>query len=158
MAQAFSNYPEMAVSPHAKYFNSGVLLMDLERWRSEGITEEVLAHAKRYRRHLRFPDQDALNSVLATRWLELEPRWNSVLNVVWGLRRGATPRARRAYDAVLERPAILHFLAGPKPWQPGAFFHRRFLFFHYLDRTKWAGWRPSVTGRRAHRLRSSRAR
>ena len=66
-----------------RYFNSGVLVLDLDAWRRDGIAERVRAEA-RSAPNAPFPDQDALNAVLAHRRQPLSPRWN-VQNTVWSL-------------------------------------------------------------------------
>ncbi len=161
VSKGLLNYRKLGIAPSAKYFNSGVLLMDLDCWRVEGIAERVITYAESNRRYLRFPDQDALNAVLAERWLPLSPRWNAVLNALWFRHSKANGAARRELREVIRRPSVLHFLAGPKPWQPGTVFHRSFLFFHYLDQTRWAGWRPPKElpeEVRSRSLRSARSR
>ena len=47
-------------------------------------------------------------------------------------------------DDLAAEACILHFLGPDKPWRPadGIPAWRRELFFHYLDRTAWRGWRP----------------
>ncbi len=57
------------------YFNSGVLLIDLGRWREERISERALELLINHPQSL-FSDQDALNIVCDGRWKKLDPRWN----------------------------------------------------------------------------------
>ena len=47
--------------PHERYFNSGVMLVNLTAWRRDGISDKLL----NYRLHGKndFMDQDALNVV-----------------------------------------------------------------------------------------------
>ena len=101
-----------------RYFNAGVLLMNLAAMRRDGRTEALLEYG-RTAPELRLRDQDALNMVLGERRRRLHPRFN-VMNshfafpVPWR-ERLAVRRARRA-------PVIRHF-EGPdanKPWHPGA--------------------------------------
>ena len=64
--------------PPARYANSGVLLMDVARWRAEDVASRCVAAASDpalqagYVRN----DQSALNIALAGRWTELSPVWN----------------------------------------------------------------------------------
>ena len=123
------------------YFNSGVLLMNLESMRRERITEQVLDCARRRGHDLLWPDQDALNLTLGSRRVALHPRWNCQ-NSFYYWHEHAEPVIGRALLAeALAQPAILHF-EGPawaKPW-------------HYLNdhpwRDRWrfhqraSGWPP----------------
>jgi lipopolysaccharide biosynthesis glycosyltransferase len=123
------------------YFNSGVLLMDLERWRRQRLARNVLEYLKRRKSNVRFPDQDALNAVFAGNWHVLHPRWNLSYQGRGSLHH--VPVTQRFHFAeAIACPGILHYLAGPKPWQKGSRSHRLFLYYYYLDRTRWAGWRP----------------
>lgn len=120
-----------------RFFNSGVLLMNLDQMR------DVLAELPRRisgLERLRWPDQDALNVLYADRWKELHPRWNA-MSSLWTWRAWAddTFGAGRAEEARTS-PSILHF-EGPsisKPWHylcahP---FAKRYRMT--LSRTPWA--------------------
>lgn len=110
-------YPaSLGLTRPERYFNSGVLLMNLERMRRDDVTADLIAFA-RTREHLPWGDQDALNVVLEDRRLELRPRWN-VMNSV--LEFPETPDIFGAEAAAEARraPGIRHF-EGPgrnKPW------------------------------------------
>jgi lipopolysaccharide biosynthesis glycosyltransferase len=122
----------------ADYFNSGVLLMDLDRWRTEDWAARVLARARSEPRRMVFPDQDALNLELHRSRLPLHPRWNcqnSILFFRTGEQLlGAVPTAEaRAH------PAILHF-EGPdwaKPWHYLSRHPSRDMYFDYRAHTPW---------------------
>ena len=53
----------MGLPDAASYFNSGVLLMNLELMRRDDITDELRGCASGRGRALLWPDQDALNVV-----------------------------------------------------------------------------------------------
>ncbi len=46
------------VDPDARPFNAGVMLMDLARWRAEGIAAKVLDFLRRHASHLNWADQE----------------------------------------------------------------------------------------------------
>lgn len=110
-----------------RYFNSGVLLVDMERWRRLGIGARALAFAELMGDKLVMHDQDALNGALQNDWLDLPLAWNT-----WIIH----PHIHNDSDAVF------HFMGGPKPWQAdyAGRFSRK--FFRYLDRTAYGGSRP----------------
>ena len=58
---------EMAYS--AKYFNSGVMLINLEYWRAYNVKEKVIEFVGRKPEVIRFVDQDGLNFVINRNWL-----------------------------------------------------------------------------------------
>lgn len=142
ISQIVPHYRKLRLRAHAKYFNSGTLVMDLSRWRRDRIGEQVIQYGLEYRDSIRFPDQDALNAVLADKWVELDPRWNTQLNILMFRSWKKSPYDRKTYFDLLGKPRVLHYLGIPKPWEPQCFHPRKFLFYEYLDRTQWAGWRP----------------
>ena len=62
------NYEELALDGRAKYFNAGVLVIDLARWRGADMTGQLLGCLHEHRRHVLWWDQYALNVVLAGKW------------------------------------------------------------------------------------------
>jgi UDP-glucose/galactose:(glucosyl)LPS alpha-1,2-glucosyl/galactosyltransferase len=146
---AVANVVEPAARPHVQalgiqypggFFNSGVLLMDLDRMRAEQCSEQLLKAAVDLREKLVWPDQDALNLVFARRWFPLHPRWNTQ-NSFWAWRQWAVEVFGEALLAeATKQPGIRHF-EGPglsKPWHylcpyPGRKQHRAL-----LAETPWA--------------------
>lgn len=125
----------------ASYFNSGVLLIDLESWRSNGCAEQMARLAREQSKSLMFPDQDALNIVLAGSRLMLHPRWNcqnSIMYYAWA----ADVLGAEAVAQAREDPAIVHF-EGPayaKPWDGGSTHPYRSTYLEHRAGTPW----PSV--------------
>jgi lipopolysaccharide biosynthesis glycosyltransferase len=82
MQDAVSNWEALKLDPGTPYLNSGVLVMDLDRWRAESLSEGVVDVCGRNEQYLRaqgkWPqhDQYGINVVLRGRWTELEPSWN----------------------------------------------------------------------------------
>lgn len=103
-----------------EYFNAGVMLIDLDRWRRSELMERGRAFAIAYPDRLRHWDQDILNHVFAQQWLPLPDRWNACPHL-FGLTPGYDAAGYGYNNAELEaiaRPGIVHF-AGPgriKPW------------------------------------------
>lgn len=58
------------------YFNSGVLLINVQKWREHHISSKVFEFIQTHPEKLVHPDQDALNAVLYDKWLPLHPKWN----------------------------------------------------------------------------------
>jgi lipopolysaccharide biosynthesis glycosyltransferase len=110
-----------------QYFNAGVLLMDLGRWRSERISEQALEYLRRTP-DSPFGDQDALNVACDGRWTPLHPRWNFQGHL-----------GQRIADIAPEhRPTIIHFITNLKPWNPRALSLNRSLYDGFRRRTRFA--------------------
>lgn len=139
------NYRDLKIPPDAKYFNGGVLSIDLAGWRDGGLTAKFLDCLQEHAQHVLWWDQYALNVVLADAWGELDMSWNVQSQlfeqpvVSQSLFGEETCRQARA------NPGIVHFNTPRKPWQFGNRHPLRDRFFHYLDRTCRAGWRPRPT-------------
>jgi lipopolysaccharide biosynthesis glycosyltransferase len=140
-----AGYPQALGLSHP-YFNSGVLLLDLERMRATGAADEVHRYAVEHHSELTWPDQDALNVVLGDERVELNPRWNCMnslfafesANDVFGAEAAAEARAL---------PGVRHF-EGPsvnKPWHFLCTAPHRDEYFRQRARTPWP--RVRIEGR-----------
>jgi lipopolysaccharide biosynthesis glycosyltransferase len=81
------------------YFNNGVLVIDLDRWRMTGLGARALEYAAAGGEPLPWADQDALNAVNDD-WRELPATWNL---------------QHRRLRTANKNAAVLHF-TGQKPW------------------------------------------
>ncbi|MDA1316214.1 MAG: glycosyltransferase family 8 protein [Acidobacteria bacterium] len=100
----------------APYFNAGVLLIDLRRWREHQVGQKASALLWKYGSRLLGRDQDALNCVLAGRWKVLPPGWNfhelPHMLFCWDVSQYSLAELRQAFA----NPKIIHFVGGWKPW------------------------------------------
>lgn len=71
------NYKELGIPPETKYFNSGMMVVDLAKWEKEDITNKIMQCLHDNIKSVNFPDQYGLNVVLVNRWMELNPKWNN---------------------------------------------------------------------------------
>jgi lipopolysaccharide biosynthesis glycosyltransferase len=63
-------------SKRQTYFNSGVCLIDLKKWRNLSISDELFNYYSRNLDKCLYPDQDSINNVLDGRILQLDCRYN----------------------------------------------------------------------------------
>jgi lipopolysaccharide biosynthesis glycosyltransferase len=87
------------------YFNAGVLVIDLDRWRKEEVSAKALAYMNQHPQ-TPFMDQDAINFVCDGHWKKLDQRWN--FHDCWN--------RRISNFSPYDRPAIAHFVSYMKPW------------------------------------------
>ena len=138
-----TNWRELGLEANQTYFNAGVMVIDLARWRREETEARILAHLNANRQSVRWWDQDGLNAVLGRDFLELDPRWNLNIRNRTFPAPDSLPFSRREYEAIVASPLICHFATHVKPWHTDCEHPHRERFFHYLDETAWAGWRPT---------------
>lgn len=124
----------LGIPGSATMYNSGVLLMDLEKWRSEELSEHTLEFARKHPEALHLVDQNAINLVLRGRIGELNPRWNKQFTHK-KIRTGEWMLPTRILP--WDPPHILHFVSEEKPWLPGCELPEAELFRAYWKRTKW---------------------
>jgi len=65
------------VPPNAPYFNSGLLLLDLQSWRQRELGGKAMAYLAANNDELRYADQTALNVAANDACGELDVRWNA---------------------------------------------------------------------------------
>ena len=86
-----------------KYFNAGVMWMDLRLWRDENAVEKLLSHQPKI---TRFAEQEVLNEVFDHRWYELPLKYNFAANHLY--------RGYKMKNG--ETPAVIHYAGPIKPW------------------------------------------
>lgn len=144
---------KFGIPENSKYFNTGVLVINLEKWRTDHIAERAIEVTRNNSESILFADQDALNIVLAGQWGELDPRWNQVHAVYDYDSWSESPYSETVFDNVVHHPHIIHFTTPPKPWSKGCQHPRKQLFFQYLDMTAWRGWRNTLWRRALGKVR-----
>jgi lipopolysaccharide biosynthesis glycosyltransferase len=143
---------ELGLPSRDVYFNSGVLLLNLEEMRSGGCTKALCELATDRADELAWPDQDALNLVLGERRLPLHPRWNA-MNSILEWESAVDVFGDDAVREARERPGIRHF-EGPtlnKPWFRGCERDLRELYFRHRAATPWPDVRLERPPRRSLR-------
>lgn len=124
---------QLGNSPVEPYFNSGVILVNVEEWRRQKITELAMEYLSKHQAS--YWDQSALNVVLHGKALALDEVFNCITNM-------------RKHWPVLRQPngqmnRLLHFLDYPKPWDLlGEWVHPQYaLWREVLDKTAMRSYR-----------------
>jgi hypothetical protein len=131
-----AGWKELGIPAAASYFNAGVMSIDLALWRRDRVGDRALEYVRRHRDRVYFWDQEGLNAVLAGLWGPLDPRWNHNVSV---------PAGTTSASRVVRDPWIIHFAGNVKPWRYLVRNSPHELYFQYLDKTPWKGWRPQQT-------------
>lgn len=102
--------------PPEKYFNSGVLVINVKQWIQEDIAEQCFHKLQTIpEKRLVCPDQDILNIICEDRVFYLAPEWNFYWHLVYGNEELVTIYAPIA-EKVGENFKILHYASNVKPW------------------------------------------
>ncbi len=90
------NYHELGFSAKTEYFNSGMFVMNIQRWNALDATYNIIKIIDQNRKFASFPINYGMNVFFAGQWHKLDKRWNSLA----------------PFDE--EDPFIIHFV-GSKP-------------------------------------------
>lgn len=135
----------------APYFNAGVLMMDLTKWRRGNYAEAIIALAtqNKYPNH----DQDALNKFFMNNWQEIPLRWD-VIPPVFNLflKILIKPDLRKKATEAKLNPAIFHYAGGYKPWEYEIHDGFNDKYYEYLKFTEYKDAKmPQFDRRRKNR-------
>ncbi|MDR1785146.1 MAG: glycosyltransferase family 8 protein [Spirochaetaceae bacterium] len=126
------NRARLQMPEEGRYFNSGVLLMDLRMQRKELTVSDIFDYVNKYQNRLLLPDQDILNGLYSDRILEL----NELLY-------NYDVRKRRRYflaskgeaddDWITTHTVVLHFCGKHKPWHKNYYGHFSFMYKYCMN-------------------------
>jgi len=131
------NHHDLEMEYSAKYFNSGVMLINLEYWRTYNVKKKVIDFISRKREVIRFPDQDGLNSVINGNWLELHPKYNLHGILLFSGHDPVLP-----IKEAIDNPVIIHYTGSSKPWHYKSYHSYKHLYWKYLRRTPYKYFIP----------------
>jgi lipopolysaccharide biosynthesis glycosyltransferase len=102
------------------FFNSGVMLIDLKKWRENNISQKLLIFAREYKNQLITADQDILNCLLKDKWQNLPRKYNYDSKDL-------------VFNKIPKDTLILHYSGETKPWSYLYNKADKKYFFHYLS-------------------------
>lgn len=113
------------------YYNSGVMLMDLEKARTLVKPDEIFQCVREHSLELILPDQDVFNFLYGVHTMQIPDEiWNyDVRNYSTYL---LNSQGKYDMDWLLHNTAVLHFCGKKKPWK--TMYPKRFimLYRHYM--------------------------
>jgi lipopolysaccharide biosynthesis glycosyltransferase len=110
-------FEELGLDGNLKYAQTGMMLVDLVKWRESSMLKRCEQYLFRFGTQVRLGDQEAINAVIDDDWLELPIRWNIYADPSIG--EPELIRCAFSRDALIEaseRPGIMHFCGPHKPW------------------------------------------
>ena len=93
----------LGMSKGSVYFNSGIMLMNLEYWRSSHIADKTLLFLKDNPEKIKYADQCALNHVLDGNFIKIDKKYNFQTGFIG---KGSEQK---------NQPSIVHFTGSIKP-------------------------------------------
>lgn len=119
-----SNFKELGFIGNEKYFNSGVLLLNSQKWIAADVSKKVLEIAYKYSSNIFLWDQYSLNIFFSNSWSQLSKEFNET-------------------NSIDKRTTIFRHFTKVKPTSYQYSLSDLSEFYHYLDKTPWSKWRPN---------------
>jgi lipopolysaccharide biosynthesis glycosyltransferase len=108
-----------------KYFNSGVMLINLKKWKDDNLLEKSIEFAKQYNKYLLRADQDILNCIYKDSWKELPEEYNLDL------------KRKKNSKSLVKNAIILHYSDRIKPWHYLFYGDSKDYYWYYLKQSPW---------------------
>ena len=136
------------------YYNAGVLLINLKKWKEENVGKVILDYYKANNGKLFANDQDAINGALKGKIFTLFPKYN-FYNIFYQytykflnkLMKPIPYISKQEFDKCVKNPCIIHYLGEERPWRVGNHHKYKKDYIYYLNKTVWkdegfeTGWK-----------------
>ncbi|MDE5753725.1 MAG: glycosyltransferase family 8 protein [Oscillospiraceae bacterium] len=144
------------LQPNDIMFNSGVMLIDMKRWKENQIERKLLSFIKRHNGVIQQGDQGALNAVLSKDIYCFHPRFNSITifydftyEEMQVYRKPVDFYSKKDIKQAVERPVIIHYttsFTSTRPWIEGSKHRYKDRWLYYKSKSPWAEellWKPT---------------
>lgn len=129
------------------YYNSGVMLVDVNKWKSKNCETKILDFARKRGGHSPFVDQGLINGALKNDIATLPLRYN-VMTVCFDYsynelkicRNPGKFYGREEYESAVENPAVIHYTKNiftERPWVEGSKHRKKEIWLYYRSKSPW---------------------
>ncbi|MBB2148415.1 glycosyltransferase family 8 protein [Pedobacter gandavensis] len=123
IAEGIENYQELGLDPNEKYFNAGMQLINIDRWRAQDITQKTFDAINNNKKYAALGDQYGLNIALVGNWYEIDRMWN-------------------CFSVCTDpHPKLIHYFHRKPIYKTYAYNYKK-EFFYYLNKTKFSDFQP----------------
>lgn len=129
-------------------FNSGVMLIDMKKWREECIGHQLWAFIRAYKGKVQQGDQGVLNAVLNRKVCLLEPRYNWITNYsafsyedMLTYRKPVNIYSKAEIEEAGNAPCIIHYTSSfmvARPWEEGKEHPYKSVWNKYREMSPWS--------------------
>ncbi|MCB9032271.1 MAG: glycosyltransferase family 8 protein [Chitinophagales bacterium] len=132
LGAVYDNYvktqPLIGITKEGQYFNSGVLLIDCNKWRTEDITQKCIDYLLQNPKNIIYVDQCVLNAVIQNKYKKLDIYNNMMYSYL------PTKSTKKEMKKLQSKITILHFTLH-KPWKMMCMNPFRKLYHFYLKKS-----------------------
>lgn len=111
-----------------KYFNAGVMYINLKKWRDDNISNKLIENAIKHNDHIILWDQDVLNITFDMQWGELDYSYNAF---------------NLTAEDINNELKIIHYISSLKPWHFDNNHPYKYLYWKYLKMTPFKRYIPA---------------
>lgn len=136
------------LQPSDIMFNSGVMLIDMTKWKEKKIEKKLLSFIKRHKGVIQQGDQGALNAVLSNDTYCFHPRFNSVTifydftyEEILVYRKPVDFYSKKDVRQATENPVIIHYttsFTSTRPWIEGSTHPYKNKWLYYKESSPWS--------------------
>ena len=119
-----------SIDMYSRYFNSGVLLMNLDYWREHQLKKKLISYVEMSKK-LTCPDQDALNVCLEGKVVFLDYRYNFQQGM-YGNLDWLSGYKHPAIEVAKQNPLLVHYTSSEKPWHKDCKHPLKAEYNHYM--------------------------
>ena len=128
------------IEMYSTYFNSGMLLMNLDYWRKNKLKKHLVDYVYQNPERCLYPDQDALNALLENKVIFLDYKYNYQELMTWSKEKLFLHRSKweQAHKYLNILPVIIHYTSSIKPWNVECNHCYKQYFIQYKGISPWA--------------------
>ena len=137
----FVSHNELNMDAGSRYFNSGVMVINLKKWREAGLGREVIKFIDTNPERITYADQCGLNAVINGKWTRLPPKYNLQ---TYMYKSDISPRfITEDLQKAKLYPVIVHYSGPSKPWHFTNRHPYKHLYYKALRKTPFRWFIPS---------------
>lgn len=132
----------LGINKEESYYNSGVLLIDLDKYRLYRAREKVINCLEEISGVSIFSDQDAINRAFSNLIKPLNPRYNFITNYLYWRYEHLVKMSpsfgsigKNVWDEAVKKPAIIHFAGDERPWKKWNFNPCKSIYSEYKNKS-----------------------
>lgn len=137
----------VGINKKDNYINSGMLLINLKRWREDNIQERFIEFIDSYKGRVTHHDQGVINGVLINKSKILSPKFN-LMTVYYTMKREEAIKyygidgqfySEEEIEEAVKNPVYIHYTPGftTRPWIKGCKHPKKEFYFKYLNKSPW---------------------
>ena len=149
LGDAFSRYyrSNIGLMPEDVMFNSGVMLIDMKKWKKNSVEKRLLEFIKKNNGIVQQGDQGVLNAILSHETYCIHPKYNSVTifydfsyRDMMIYRKPPSFYSEEQINEAVNEPAIIHFTTSflsRRPWVKGCEHKHKNIWLKYKNISPW---------------------